>query len=48
MTPRTLDHVALWVTDRDSIVERATEQLGMHVIIHVQATQYGKKLLRII
>jgi catechol 2,3-dioxygenase-like lactoylglutathione lyase family enzyme len=32
VTPRTLDHVALWVTDRDAIVERATEQLGMHVI----------------
>ena len=32
MTPRTLDHVALWVTGRDAIVERATAQLGMHVI----------------
>ena len=32
MTARTLDHVALWVADRDAIVERATEQLGMHVI----------------
>ena len=32
MTARTLDHVALWVADRDGIVERATEQLGMHVI----------------
>jgi hypothetical protein len=32
VTPRTLDHVALWVADRDAIVERATEQLGMHVI----------------
>jgi hypothetical protein len=32
VTPSTLDHVALWVTDRDAIVERATTQLGMHVI----------------
>jgi len=32
VTARTLDHVALWVADRDAIVERATEQLGMHVI----------------
>src|SRR5687767_14056032 len=32
MSPRTLDHVALWVADRDAIVERATAQLGMHVI----------------
>ncbi len=28
----TLDHVALWVAGRDPIAERATEQLGMHVI----------------
>ena len=32
MSPRTLDHVALWVADREAIVERATAQLGMHVI----------------
>ncbi len=32
MAPRTLDHVALWVAGRDEIVERATRQLGMHVI----------------
>jgi catechol 2,3-dioxygenase-like lactoylglutathione lyase family enzyme len=30
--PRTLDHVALWVADRDSIAAIATERLGMHVI----------------
>jgi catechol 2,3-dioxygenase-like lactoylglutathione lyase family enzyme len=30
--PRTLDHVALWVADRDSIARIATERLGMHVI----------------
>ncbi|MGB2953252.1 MAG: VOC family protein [Gaiellaceae bacterium] len=32
MTPRTLDHVALWVADRDRIANFLTEQLGMHVI----------------
>ena len=32
MSPRTLDHVALWVADRHSIVEAATRRLGMHVI----------------
>ncbi len=32
MAPRTLDHVALWVAGRDAIVERATWELGMHVI----------------
>jgi len=32
MQPRTLDHVALWVADRDAIAEIATTQLGMHVI----------------
>ena len=30
--PRTLDHVALWVADRDSIASLATARLGMHVI----------------
>jgi catechol 2,3-dioxygenase-like lactoylglutathione lyase family enzyme len=29
---RTLDHVALWVAERDRIADLATEQLGMHVI----------------
>jgi catechol 2,3-dioxygenase-like lactoylglutathione lyase family enzyme len=32
MAPKTLDHVALWVADRERIVEFATEHLGMHVI----------------
>src|SRR3954463_15969554 len=27
-----LDHVALWVADRDAIAELACEHLGMHVI----------------
>jgi catechol 2,3-dioxygenase-like lactoylglutathione lyase family enzyme len=30
--PKTLDHVALWVADRDSIGEFVTAHLGMHVI----------------
>ncbi len=32
MTSRTLDHVALWVEDRDAIVAFAIANLGMHVI----------------
>ena len=32
MTVRTLDHVALWVEDRDSIARQLEESLGMHVI----------------
>jgi catechol 2,3-dioxygenase-like lactoylglutathione lyase family enzyme len=30
--PKTLDHVAFWVADRDPIVELATSRLGVHVI----------------
>jgi len=30
--PKTLDHVALWVADRDTIAERAIDRLGMHEI----------------
>jgi catechol 2,3-dioxygenase-like lactoylglutathione lyase family enzyme len=32
VTPRTLDHVALWVSERDRIADFATAHLGMHVI----------------
>lgn len=32
MNPRTLDHVALWVADRDPIADFVTNHLGMHVI----------------
>jgi catechol 2,3-dioxygenase-like lactoylglutathione lyase family enzyme len=32
MRPKTLDHVALWVADRDRIAEFLTERVGMHVI----------------
>jgi catechol 2,3-dioxygenase-like lactoylglutathione lyase family enzyme len=30
--PKTLDHVAFWVADREPIVDLATSRLGMHVI----------------
>ncbi len=30
--PKTLDHVALWVADRDRIADFLTQRLGMHVI----------------
>jgi catechol 2,3-dioxygenase-like lactoylglutathione lyase family enzyme len=30
--PKTLDHVAFWVADREPIVDLATSHLGMHVI----------------
>jgi catechol 2,3-dioxygenase-like lactoylglutathione lyase family enzyme len=30
--PKSLDHVALWVADRDRIADFATEHLGMHVV----------------
>jgi catechol 2,3-dioxygenase-like lactoylglutathione lyase family enzyme len=32
MTPKTLDHVALWVADRDPIAEFLTSHTDMHVI----------------
>jgi catechol 2,3-dioxygenase-like lactoylglutathione lyase family enzyme len=32
MAPKTLDHVALWVADRELIAEFAVKHLGMHVI----------------
>ena len=32
MNPTSLDHVALWVADRDHIADFATAHLGMHVI----------------
>src|SRR3954465_15800692 len=30
--PKTLDHVAFWVTDREPIVDFLTQHVGMHVI----------------
>jgi catechol 2,3-dioxygenase-like lactoylglutathione lyase family enzyme len=32
VNPRTLDHIAFWVADRDAIADYATRHLGMHVI----------------
>ncbi|HZB34658.1 MAG TPA: VOC family protein [Gaiellaceae bacterium] len=32
MRPKTLDHVAYWLEDRDRVADFATEHLGMHVI----------------
>ena len=32
MRPKTFDHVALWVADRDRIADFVTAHLGMHVI----------------
>src|SRR5690349_15675156 len=32
MQPKTLDHVALWVADRDTLVDALTSRLGVHVI----------------
>ncbi|MBA2475862.1 MAG: hypothetical protein H0V40_07915 [Actinobacteria bacterium] len=32
MEPRTLDHVALWLADRDAVSSLATASLGMHVV----------------
>jgi catechol 2,3-dioxygenase-like lactoylglutathione lyase family enzyme len=32
MRPRTLDHVAYWVADRDALSAFVTEHLGMHVV----------------
>jgi catechol 2,3-dioxygenase-like lactoylglutathione lyase family enzyme len=32
VNPKTLDHVAFWVADRDTLADFATAHLGMHVI----------------
>jgi catechol 2,3-dioxygenase-like lactoylglutathione lyase family enzyme len=32
MSPRTLDHVALWLADRDRVADFVLRHLGMHVI----------------
>jgi catechol 2,3-dioxygenase-like lactoylglutathione lyase family enzyme len=37
VTPETLDHVALWVADRDRIAEFATSRVGMHVVDRTDA-----------
>ena len=37
MTPETLDHVALWVADRDPIADFLTSRVGMHVVDRTDA-----------
>jgi catechol 2,3-dioxygenase-like lactoylglutathione lyase family enzyme len=37
VNPKTLDHVAFWVADREPIVDFATVHLGMHVIDRQEA-----------
>jgi catechol 2,3-dioxygenase-like lactoylglutathione lyase family enzyme len=37
MNPTSLDHVALWVTERDVIADYAVAELGMHVIEQTDA-----------
>ena len=37
MTPETLDHVALWVADRDPIADFVTARVGMHVVDRTDA-----------
>jgi catechol 2,3-dioxygenase-like lactoylglutathione lyase family enzyme len=45
--PKTLDHVAFWVADREPIVEFVTRHLGMHLIDRQDAfTLVGSDALR--
>jgi catechol 2,3-dioxygenase-like lactoylglutathione lyase family enzyme len=37
VTPETLDHVALWVADRDRIADFVTARVGMHVVDRTDA-----------
>jgi catechol 2,3-dioxygenase-like lactoylglutathione lyase family enzyme len=37
VNPETLDHVAVWVADRDPIAEFVTERIGMHVVDRTDA-----------
>jgi catechol 2,3-dioxygenase-like lactoylglutathione lyase family enzyme len=37
VTPETLDHVALWVADRDRIADFVTSRMGMHVVDRTDA-----------
>src|SRR5580765_1711490 len=37
VTPETLDHVALWVADRDPIADFLTSRVGMHVVDRTDA-----------
>ena len=47
MEPKTLDHVAFWLADREPIVDFVTRHLGMHVIDRQDAfTLVGSDALR--
>ncbi len=47
MEPKTLDHVAFWVADREPIVDFVTRHLGMHVVDRQDAfTLVGSDALR--
>ena len=47
MKPETLDHVALWVADRDALADFLVDRLGMHVIDRTDAfTLVGADALR--
>src|SRR5919205_570564 len=37
MQPETLDHVALWVADRDRIADFVTDRVGMHIVDRTDA-----------
>jgi catechol 2,3-dioxygenase-like lactoylglutathione lyase family enzyme len=37
MNPKTLDHVAYWLADRDAVADFAVQNLGMHVIDRTDA-----------
>src|SRR5581483_4414819 len=37
MNPKTLDHVAFWLADRDAVADFAVAHLGMHVIERTDA-----------
>ncbi len=37
MRPKTLDHVAYWIADRDAVADFVTAHLGMHVIDRTDA-----------
>jgi catechol 2,3-dioxygenase-like lactoylglutathione lyase family enzyme len=37
MNPKTLDHIAYWLADRDAVADFAVNHLGMHVIDRTEA-----------
>jgi len=47
VTPETLDHVALWVADRDRIADFVTARVGMHVVERTDdKKEFRKKNIR--